>query len=267
MQRKTNPEDNMEKKLIIVPDVHGRTFWKQIKKYKNTPIVFLGDYLDPYTSLEGITSEKAIENFKDILRFARENRENVTLLYGNHDSYAFKSSEMCSCRHDWNNIDTIEKLFDDNEDLFKMAYDCSIEDKHFLLTHAGVNPIWIQSNFDLFGDKFNYSANELNSIDKKTFTSALCDVSRYRGGYQYVGSMVWSDIQEYDTTKELSKRFQIEISDKIKFPKNLIQICGHTWCEIPISIYCEDYSIICIDVQKIFYIDENAKLGYLLKNE
>ena len=58
-------------KIIIVPDVHGRSFWKKIKHVKDTPIVFLGDYLDPY-GREGISNEDAIQNFKEILHFEPE---------------------------------------------------------------------------------------------------------------------------------------------------------------------------------------------------
>lgn len=38
--------------IAIIPDVHGRNFWKnitsneEIAKYEK--IIFLGDYLDPY---------------------------------------------------------------------------------------------------------------------------------------------------------------------------------------------------------------------------
>ena len=55
----------MEKKILIVPDVHGRKFWEVVKEYNDVPIVFLGDYLDPYTSIEGITHAQALSNFKD----------------------------------------------------------------------------------------------------------------------------------------------------------------------------------------------------------
>ena len=34
--------------MILVPDIHGRDFWKVVKSYKDNTIVFLGDYLDPY---------------------------------------------------------------------------------------------------------------------------------------------------------------------------------------------------------------------------
>ena len=36
-------------KLTIIPDVHGRPFWRDaVKDVADTPVVFLGDYLDPY---------------------------------------------------------------------------------------------------------------------------------------------------------------------------------------------------------------------------
>ena len=44
----------MEKKnntIIVVPDVHGRTAWKNVIPYANKEgyeIIFLGDYHDPY---------------------------------------------------------------------------------------------------------------------------------------------------------------------------------------------------------------------------
>ena len=39
------------KKILVVPDEYGRTFWKEpVKNYIDQVdrIVFLGDYLDPY---------------------------------------------------------------------------------------------------------------------------------------------------------------------------------------------------------------------------
>lgn len=37
----------MTNNILIIPDVHGRTFWKYaIDKYDK--VIFLGDYLDPY---------------------------------------------------------------------------------------------------------------------------------------------------------------------------------------------------------------------------
>ena len=63
--------------ILIVPDIHGRKFWKEpcsnVDKYEK--IIFLGDYLDPYTWREDISKDDAIDNFKEIISFARENKE------------------------------------------------------------------------------------------------------------------------------------------------------------------------------------------------
>ena len=44
----------MEKKILIIPDVHGRRFWRDaIESDDYDKVIFLGDYLDPYPD-EGI---------------------------------------------------------------------------------------------------------------------------------------------------------------------------------------------------------------------
>ena len=72
----------MSKNWIIIPDVHGRTFWREaVKGRENENIIFLGDYLDPYPS-EGITPEKAYRELLDIIDFKKEHIDNVVLLLG-----------------------------------------------------------------------------------------------------------------------------------------------------------------------------------------
>lgn len=248
----------MEKKILIVPDVHGRKFWEVVKEYNDVPIVFLGDYLDPYTSIEGITQEQALSNFKDVLNFAEENKDRVTLLYGNHDSYAFKNKNMCSCRHDWKNIKEIEMLFYEHAELFKLAYDFTINDKHFLLTHAGINPFWVDKYKEILGKTFNYTAEELNNIKKEDLNHILCDISTYRGGYQMAGSSVWTDIHEHVIDiKNLNLNLNFNI------PDNLVQVFGHTWLQKPIHFDCGLYEIYCLDVSKVFYLDEDGNIRYL----
>ena len=72
--------------ILIVPDVHGRTFWRRAKELvKNyQKIIFLGDYLDPY-SYEGINPDMAFIEFLDIIEFKKKYPKKVTLLLGNHD--------------------------------------------------------------------------------------------------------------------------------------------------------------------------------------
>ena len=48
--------------FIVIGDVHGRKFWKDAIGYENeVPVIFLGDYLDPYVD-EGITQEEAFDH-------------------------------------------------------------------------------------------------------------------------------------------------------------------------------------------------------------
>ena len=59
----------MAKRILVIPDVHGRTFWKEpVGKYINVVdrVVFLGDYLDPYPT-EGMKSYYQV--FSDRLPF------------------------------------------------------------------------------------------------------------------------------------------------------------------------------------------------------
>ena len=49
------------RKLIIIPDVHGRSFWRDaVKRNPGAEFIFLGDYLDPYPD-EGYTDEEVIK--------------------------------------------------------------------------------------------------------------------------------------------------------------------------------------------------------------
>lgn len=75
--------------ILVIPDVHGRAFWKEaVEKHPTLPVVFLGDYLDPYAR-ENITPDDALTNFKDIIAFKQANKDRVTLLIGNHEIHYF----------------------------------------------------------------------------------------------------------------------------------------------------------------------------------
>lgn len=73
--------------ILVLPDIHGRDFWKKpiANKDKFDHIIFLGDYFDPYPD-ESITQQKAIENFKELVKsFTKEELEDkVEFLLGNH---------------------------------------------------------------------------------------------------------------------------------------------------------------------------------------
>lgn len=86
-------------KVIIIPDVHGRTFWRSALSWvETTPIVFLGDFLDPYRD-EGIDSEEAYEQLDEIIDFKKRYPESITLLLGNHDLH-YLSDSGGGCRYE-----------------------------------------------------------------------------------------------------------------------------------------------------------------------
>ena len=61
----------MKKRILIIPDIHGRNFWKNSinKEFENSDyVLFGGDYLDPYP-WEGITRKDAIRNFQEIIDY------------------------------------------------------------------------------------------------------------------------------------------------------------------------------------------------------
>lgn len=217
---------NTMDKLLILPDIHGRTFWEKpcsdIDKYDK--IVFLGDYLDPY-DFEGITVPEAIDNFKKIIEFKKNNLTKVVLLLGNHDCpyYSIDYYKLSSyhCRHSIKYHDDISKLFQDNKDLFKLAYAYG----DILFTHAGVDPTWYTEACDIYAllndsiDDICYKINKL-----KENVNPLFMVSYTRGGDEPYASCVWRDVSEMVYHKKL-----INDGDEYKTPfEDIKQVFGHT---------------------------------------
>ena len=194
--------------ILVIPDVHGRPFWKDaVEKHSEDceKIVFLGDYLDPYP-WEWITRKMTIENFKEIIKYKKDNQEKVVLLLGNHDLAYYDRNFPYRVRYDSSNAYKIKQNFGKNRSLFQLAYEADL-DKHYLFTHAGVLKSWYERHKELIGD---LTVENLNRL--KTFPGgirALCDVSRLRGGFGRVGSMVWSDIEEKSEIEDFDGIYQV----------------------------------------------------------
>ena len=195
----------MDKKLFVVPDVHGRDFWKQVKGcIKSNPsctIVFLGDYLDPYFP-EGIDFPTALENFKEIIAFKKENTDNVVLLIGNHDIHYLEGDYGCS-RYNRTFAPKAKQLFEENADLFQLAYlfrDGS--GRKVLCTHAGVSESWVLRNYTKEQFKTPEKCVEkLNQIyqdrsQHPVISTALVEYGIMRGGWSVDGGPLWCDFRE-----------------------------------------------------------------------
>ena len=165
--------------IIIIPDVHGRDFWEPIvAKYKNDTdvlIIFLGDYLDPYTSIDGISEADAIFNFTKIINEA-SSANNIITLFGNHDLHYFPQllySGYASRRIEWAKYEMSE-IFSNNRDMFKVAYETHINDRKYLFTHAGVLPGWIKwiRTLDEENDETTFIVAQYNSY-RVAYTSII----------------------------------------------------------------------------------------------
>jgi hypothetical protein len=75
-------------KILIIPDLHGRGFWKEPCNNWKDKIIFLGDYHDPYGEYVDGEPDKAISlaNLKELAAFVENRRytSDVICLLGNH---------------------------------------------------------------------------------------------------------------------------------------------------------------------------------------
>jgi len=128
----------MSKKVLFIGDIHGVTDWEQIVQSSLAyfyEIVFLGDYVDSFF----ISAGEQLYNLNNICSFARKNKERVTLLLGNHD-YAYIYNHPGIGGHQYEHIHDFKKIFQDNIDLFQIAWGYTNPDtqKYTLATHAGL---------------------------------------------------------------------------------------------------------------------------------
>ena len=240
----------MEKfdKVLIIPDIHGRTFWKDaVKGREDWKIIFLGDYLDPY-QYEGIGRGMALDNFNEIIEFKKKHPENVTLLIGNHDcTYIYEDGKnICNCRADIKNWSEIHGLFNENLKLFTLAEELEIGERKYIFSHAPILEGW----YDNFGfDKENIVDtlnNQLYDGDAKFLTALAC-IDWYRGGYDDAGSMVWADVRTV-------------VNGRKTLPDGDYPIFGHTQLEKN-PILTDNFA--CLDCRRAFILENDGKIKEL----
>lgn len=237
---------------LIIPDVHGRKFWKDAidqfskEQYPDLHIVFLGDYIDPYTSFEGITPEDAYNNFLEILEYIK-NDSRIIPLIGNHDWHYFVNLD--NCRIDKARERQIEKLFIDNISCFRVTYSLDINDKKYIFSHAGITKAWLNSiasmakceidnwnpgdidpkadhryiwmsSLQNINESYNIELFEecLKHYDDNFYNCLLSMISRYRGGWSWYGSCIWADLNEWNPYSSIIENKE----------RNIFQIFGHT---------------------------------------
>lgn len=236
--------------LIIVPDIHGRPFWKEVFNY-DAEVVFLGDYLDPFTS-EGIYPWDALDNFTYIVSYAKSHPK-THLLLGNHDLCYSVGRHICNSRCDYENYDTIRHLFLNEKGLFQMAFFHSVNGRRFFMSHAGISLGWYGLHRDLFPHSYEETlqAELINGLYQKgALVKALGEIGAPRGGRSTYGSMVWADFHE-------------QMNPEQKASTDIIQIVGHTQVVSgPINLE-QEYNLYNVDARQCIYIDEEGILRLL----
>jgi hypothetical protein len=221
--------------ILIVPDVHGRTFWEPALEYPGE-VIFLGDYVDPYPQ-EGFTQKNAYEELLKIIDFKQQNPERVTLLIGNHELHYYNKTFQASrfANHYYKKYHSL-LTEESTADLFQL---CKQVDNH-LFIHAGITKGW----YDKYKDTLQSLGNDLETQLNRLFTEnkkAFFEISHYRGGFHANGSPLWADINELYYEQE-------------PFDNDIVQIIGHTHISSDNPL-----------VKNKFVLVDNARL-YLLKN-
>lgn len=230
---------------IICPDVHGRDFWEFIIDVYDgsVPLIFLGDYLDPYQN-EGITPEDAHKVFEKIWELKQKWGDKVILLIGNHDASYMSNYNFECCRYSKYTDSWYPQFLSEHEKDFKICHIIKNNNINYLLSHAGVNPKWMAQhglteediNEEFIGKLFKEKPEYFN------------EYSYYRGGYHRSGSPIWSDIREYKNITPIS----------------MIQIVGHTML---LNDFIQLNNVYCIDSQRLFVITKDDKIEPYIKKE
>ena len=231
-------------KILVIPDVHGRSFWKDaVGEYASEvdKVIFTGDYHDPYED-EGISAKKSIENLEGILTFYEANKDKVVLLIGNHDFHYIVGNDNGTSRYDFVNSKLLHEIFGEYRDVMKLAYECEVGDKKYLFTHAGLMKRWYEAYADVIGELTVDNLNKL--MDSPEGAGALMAMSKYRTFFgEKAGSIIWSDVRERFDCKDANDGFG-----------GWYQIFGHTQLKEPIVM--DTWA--CLDCRGASIVDKDG---------
>ena len=235
--------------MIIIPDIHGRDFWKE-SVYENIGeehIVFLGDYLDPYED-EQIAPWEVFPQLEEIVALKKEHPDSVTLLLGNHDIH-YLTEKGRGGRFDYIRGAQIKRFVLEKADAFQLTYETEIAGKKFLFSHAGIVAGWMEHNREFLEDaKPETIGSILNGMwdDHSSWPvlfSVLADVSYSRWGRTPFGSPIWSDVDDMR-------------ADAPELP-GYYQIFGHSQQEKgPVITDC----FACLDCRRAFRLTEDGNI-------
>lgn len=249
-----------KKRIIVVPDVHGRIFWREpVKKYIDNVdrVVFLGDYLDPYGDEDGLADD-IFENMMEIIKLKQDNMDKVVLLKGNHDQhYASERFEELAggSRINQQNWNKYHLAFTEHKNSFQIAHMEYIKGMPYVFSHAGVTLYWLkkvnENVWNLFDNKISLAdpniIEKINMLDDDgKGQDMLAVIGSYRSWFgEKTGSVLWADIEEH----------AIPYAPKAYGLNKVFQVFGHTKLNKDYDmIKFDDFAM--IDSRQCFMIDE-----------
>ncbi len=250
----------MAKRILVVPDVHGRLFWKEpVERYVEVAdrIVFLGDYLDPYRDEDGLADD-IYENLMEIVELKRRHRDKVVLLKGNHDQHYYSRlfNELAGgTRQDVWNWERYHSVFADNRDLFKIVHAEDVGGRTYVFSHAGLTLYWLKKVNDTIwrlpdNDVFVGDADIIERInlldDDGLGQDMLAVIGRSRSWMgEKSGGVLWADIEEH----------AIDQAPRAYGLNRVFQVFGHSRLKDGYGKF-ETSNLAMIDSRQCFVIDE-----------
>lgn len=207
-------------KLLVIPDIHGRTFWKDALELEPSKIIFLGDYLDPYKE-EGLHMGDAIRNFSEILDLKKKLGDKVMLLLGNHDyHYVDLWWTGKGSRFDAVRCQEISDMFHQYLEYFKLCHLERVGDINYLFTHAGISKLWLKHN-GLELPETQDIPDYLNDLQRKDPYLILGQVGRSRYGRYPAGSILWAHFPDDFVENDIDPHVCQVFGHTMGFPRPL----------------------------------------------
>ena len=226
----------MSSEVLIIPDIHGRSFWKEPCESWKGNIVFLGDYHDPYGHSVGEPdAEESLANLKELSDLVKQRESDhpysIICLLGNHDCSYYTGRFKCryDYRHSEEVLELIKKL--NPQISYELWYGTKEGYNKYLFTHAGVTKNWL--DYHQLKDVGTLTMNDLNILEEVPFS---------RGGESYYGSPIWNSLEDFQDEEHLPEYYQI---------------FGHTWGGRTEPIITDTYAM--LDCGKAFVLDLATK--------
>ncbi len=215
-------------KIITIPDLHGKDYWKSVDISLYDKVVFLGDYVD---SSGKYTLEQEISNLEAIIDLKKANHDKVELLLGNHDILYLYFEKFAKPNSYYEGEEAFTRIYTSNKALFSVAY----QYQNHLWTHAGLSQKWLDYYSDTISEFINKDLiSELGQVLNKMYESylyILATKSPLRSGQDLYGGIFSAD------KSETSENIVIDLH----------QYVGHTKVPSILKIGNEEGSITFLD--------------------